>query len=232
MSGRKELTEKEMDLIEEAAMLRAEGKSWKEAADEVQIEAERLRKLVRRSGRAYWALFEEAQERASMEAAARARATLTKLLNSQDERVALRAAQTLMADDRGRKKNAVLAEKNDIFAGNMEKKRKNSEAWAQLRDAEMTLAACRRAENRNRNRRCTQMDADLGSDREEMEPSLWQQAYDGQYGGGGNGGGRTQSPTRHSRYGDGARTQRTQRDELRPRVEAADPAENPRRGQA
>jgi len=157
---RKPLSEQEMEMIEEVAMLRAEGKTWKEASKKLGTDGERLRKLVRRSGRVYWELFEEAQYRASMEAAARARATLTKLLASQDERVALRAAQTLMADDRGRKKNAVLAEKNDIVAGNMEKKRRNSETWAQLRDAEMTLAACRRAENRNRNRRCTQTGAD------------------------------------------------------------------------
>ena len=186
MSGRKELTEKEMDLIEEAAMLRAEGKSWKEAADEVQIEAERLRKLVRRSGRAYWALFEEAQERASMEAAARARATLTKLLNSQDERVALRAAQTLMADDRGRKRNAVLAEKNEIVAGKKEKSRHRAEAFRQIDEAARTLAACRAAEDRPR----------LGFDREAMDPSPWQEAYDTQYGGGGNGDGE-EEPLNH-----------------------------------
>ena len=144
MAQKKPLSEAEMEMLEEVAMLRAEGKSWKEAATELNTDGERLRKLVRRSGRVYWELFEEAQYRASMEAAARARATLTKLLNSKDERVALRAAQTLMADDRGRKKNAVLSEKNDIVAGNMEKKRRNSETWAQLRDAEMTLAACRR----------------------------------------------------------------------------------------
>ena len=164
---RKPLSEQELELVEEVAMLRAEGKTWKEVSKKLGTDGERLRKLVRRSGRVYWTLFEEAQYRASMEAAAKARATLTKLLNSQDERVALRAAQTLMADDRGRKKNAVLSEKNEIVAGNVERKRKNSEAWAQLRDAEMTLAACRRAENRNRNRRCTQTDADSGSDRED-----------------------------------------------------------------
>jgi len=164
---RKPLSQEELQVLEEAAMLRAQGKTWAQMATELGTDGERLRKLVRRSGRVYWSLFEEAQYRASMEAAARARATLTKLLGSEDERVALRAAQTLMADDRGRKKNAVLADKNEIFAGNIEKKRRNSETWAQLRDAEMTLAACRRAENRNRNRRCTQTDADLGSDRED-----------------------------------------------------------------
>jgi len=167
MSVRKELTEKEMELIEEAAMLRAQGKTWQEAAKELDTDGERLRKLVRRSGRVYWTLFEEAQYRASMEAAARARATLTKLLNSEDERVALRAAQTLMADDRGRKKNAVLSEKNDIFAGKQQKSRHRAAAFRQIDEAARTLGACRGAENRNRNRRCTQTDADLDSDRED-----------------------------------------------------------------
>ncbi len=168
------LSESELQLLEEAAMLRAQGKTWAQMATELDTDGERLRKLVRRSGRVYWTLFEEAQYRASMEAAAKARATLTKLLNSQDERVALRAAQTLMADDRGRKKNAVLSEKNDIFAGNMEKKRKNSESWAQLRDAELTLAACRRGVARPL----------------ALESSPWQKACDKQYGsGGGNGDG-------------------------------------------
>ena len=185
------LSESELEMLEEAAMLRAEGKSWKEAAKEMGQDGERLRKLVRRSGRVYWTLFEEAQYRASMEAAAKARATLTKLLNSQDERVALRAAQTLMADDRGRKKNAVLAEKNDIFAGKKEKSRHRAEAFAQIDEAARTLAACRRAESRNR--RCTQIDADWDSDRGEMGPSPWQEAYDTQYGGGGNGDGEEES---------------------------------------
>ena len=188
---KKKLTDEELELLGEAALLRAEGKSWKEAAGEMGQETDQLRKLVRRSGAVYWALLEEAQFRASMKAAARARATLTRLLDSEDERVALRAAQTLMADDRGRKKNAVLAEKNDIFAGKKEKSRHRAEAFAQIDEAARTLAACRRAESRNR--RCTQIDADWDSDRGEMGPSPWQEAYDTQYGGGGNGDGEEES---------------------------------------
>jgi len=142
---RKPLSEQDLDLIEEAAMLRARGKTWKEVSKKLGTDGERLRKLVRRSGRVYWELFEEAQYRASMEAAAKARATLTKLLGSEDERVALRAAQTLMADDRGRKKNAVLAEKNEIFAGKQQKSRHRAAAFAQIDEAARTLAACRGA---------------------------------------------------------------------------------------
>ncbi len=163
------LSEQEMEMLEDAAMLRAEGKTWAQLATQLNTDGERLRKLVRRSGRVYWSLLEEAQFRASMEAAAKARATLTKLLNSKDERVALRAAQTLMADDRGRKKNAVLAEKNEIFAGKQHKSRHRAAAFAQLDEAARTLAACRRAEDRPR----------LGFDRDEMEPSPWQEAYGG-----------------------------------------------------
>ncbi len=162
---RKPLSEQEMELVEEVAMLRARGKTWKEVSKKLGTDGEKLRKLVRRSGRVYWELFEEAQYRASMEAAAKARATLTKLLNSEDERVALRAAQTLMADDRGRKKNAVLSEKNDIVAGKQHKSRHRAAAFAQIDEAARTLAACRGAENRNR--RCTQTDADLDLDRED-----------------------------------------------------------------
>jgi len=155
-----------MELIEEAAMLRARGKTWKEVSKKLGADGERLRKLVRRSGGVYWTLFEEAQYRASMEAAARARATLTKLLNSQDERVALRAAQTLMADDRGRKKNAVLSEKNEIVAGKQQKSRHRAAAFRQIDEAARTLAACRGA-------------AGFALYDEEEEPSLWQESYGG-----------------------------------------------------
>ena len=169
----KELTEKELDMLEEAAMLRARGRTWAQLAAELDIDGERLRKLVRRSGRVYWSLFEEAQWRASMESAARARAKLETLLESADERVALRAAQTLMADDRGRKKNAVLADRNGIFAEKRDKSRRRSEAFAQIAEAGRTLAACRRGLDRS---------FDAG------KPSPWRAAYEKQYGGGGNGG--------------------------------------------
>ncbi len=145
MSTKKELTEAEMEMLEEAAMLRARGKTWAQLATELNTDGERLRKLVRKSGRVYWSLFEEAQYRASMEAAAKARAVLLKLADSKDERVALRAAQTLMADDRGRKKNAVLSERNELFAEKQDKSRRQSEAFTQIREASRTLAACRRA---------------------------------------------------------------------------------------
>ncbi len=161
------LSEKDLQVLEEAAMLRAQGKTWAQLATELGTDGERLRKLVRRSGRVYWELFEEAQYRASMEAAARARATLTKLLNSEDERVALRAAQTLMADDRGRKKNAVLSEKNDISAGKQQKSRHRSAAFRQIDEAARTLTACRGAAG-------FALD-----DEEEVEPSLWQESYGG-----------------------------------------------------
>jgi len=176
---RKPLSEQDLQLLEEAAMLRAQGKTWAQMATELDTDGEKLRKLVRRSGRVYWELFEEAQYRASMEAAAKARATLTKLLASEDERVALRAAQTLMADDRGRKKNAVLAEKNEIVAGKQQKSRHRAAAFAQIDEAARTLGACRAATG-------------FALDDEEMEPSLWQESYGGN---GGDGRSPVASPT-------------------------------------
>ena len=161
----KELTEKELDMLEEAAMLRARGRTWAQLAAELDIDGERLRKLVRKSGRVYWSLFEEAQWRASMESAARARAKLETLLESADERVALRAAQTLMADDRGHEKTAVLADRNAAIAGNAERKRRNAGSRRELREAEAALAAFRREALRN--------------------VSPWRAAYERQYGGGG-----------------------------------------------
>ncbi len=44
-----------------------------------------------------------------------------------------------------RKKNAVMSERNEISAEKQDKSRHRSEAFAQIREASRTLAACRRA---------------------------------------------------------------------------------------
>ena len=176
MAQKKTLSEQEMEMVGEVALLRAQGKSWKEASKKLGTGGERLRKLARKAGDAYWQLVERAQRRAALRAAGKARARLEALLDSENERVALRAAQALLADQRGRERTDVLAEKNAIVAGKYEKSRHRSRAFAEIDQAARTLAACRRAEG-------------FGFDEEEIEPSPWQAAYDGQYGGKGDNGG-------------------------------------------
>ena len=175
-------SEEEFTLLTEIALLRAHGKSWKDVASELEVERPRLREITRAHGAVYWRLFEEAQHRASLEAASMARAKLEALLESENERVALRAAQALLADQRGKERSAVMRDRNDVLAGKVEERRKNSEQWRQLREAEMTLAEYRRDYERRK--------------QDSSEPSLWQKAYSKQYGGdAGNGRSPVVSPT-------------------------------------
>ncbi len=172
------VAENELGLLTEIALLRAHGQSWKDIASELDVERARLREITRAHGAVYWRLFEEAQHRASLEAASMARAKLEELLQSENERIALRAAQALLGDQRGKERNSVLRDRNDIFAGKLDKRRKDAESWRQLREAEMTLAEYRRDYERRKQLR----------DQGEEEPSLWQKAYNKQYGGNGGDG--------------------------------------------
>ncbi len=165
----KNVAENELGLLTEIALLRAHGQSWKDIASELDVERPRLREVTRAHGAVYWRLFEEAQHRASLEAAAMARAKLETLLESENERVALRAAQALLGDQRGKERSAVLRDRNDILAEKVVERQKDAESWRQLREAEMTLAEYRRDVERRM--------------RDDSEPSLWQKAYSKQYGG-------------------------------------------------
>ncbi len=164
-------SQEELSLLTEIALLRAHGKSWKDIAGELDVDRARLREVTRAHGAVYWRLFEEAQHRASLEAASMARAKLEELLQSENERVALRAAQTLMADQRGKERSAVIRDRNDILAEKVVERQKDAESWRQLREAEMTLAEYRRDVERRM--------------KDDSEPSLWQKAYNKQYGGNG-----------------------------------------------
>ncbi len=92
--------------------------------------------------------------------------------------MALRAAQALLADQRGKERNSVMRDRNDVFAGKLDKRIKDAESWRQLREAEMTLAEYRRDYERRKQLR----------DQDQEEPSLWQKAYNKQYGGNGGDG--------------------------------------------
>ena len=174
----KNVAENDLGLLTEIALLRAHGQSWKDVASELDVDRARLREVTRAHGAVYWRLFEEAQHRASLEAAAMARAKLETLLESENERVALRAAQALLGDQRGKDRNSVMRDRNDVFAGKLDKRRKDAESWRQLREAEMTLAEYRRDYERRKQLR----------DQGQEEPSLWQKAYNKQYGGNGGDG--------------------------------------------
>ncbi len=164
-------SQEEFTLLTEIALLRAHGKSWKDIAGELDVDRARLREITRAHGAVYWRLFEEAQHRASLEAASMARAKLEELLQSENERVALRAAQALLGDQRGKERSAVLRDRNDILAEKVVERQKDAESWRQLKEAEMTLAEYRHDVERRM--------------RDDSEPSLWQKAYSKQYGGNG-----------------------------------------------
>ncbi len=78
----KNVMENDLCLLTEIALLRAHGKSWKDIAGELDVDRARLREITRAHGAVYWRLFEEAQHRASLEAASMARAKLEELLES------------------------------------------------------------------------------------------------------------------------------------------------------
>ena len=156
-------SEEELTLLTEIALLRAHGKSWQEVAGELDVDRARLREITRAHGAVYWRLFEEAQHRASLEAASMARAKLEELLESENERVALRAAQALLGDQRGKDRNATLRDRNDVLAEKVVERQKDAESWRQLREAEMTLAEYRRDVERRI--------------KDDSEPSLWQKAF-------------------------------------------------------
>jgi len=169
--------EDELKLLAEIALLRAHGKPWEEVAGEVDAKRPRLRELTRKYGAVYRRILEREQHTAAMEAASRARGCLERLLESENERVALRAAQALLADQRGRERNAVLSERNAVIAGMKVSAEGDADSRRRLVWAEKTLAAYRRGVKERVARGQSTIDEEL---------SDWEAAYEAQYGGDGD----------------------------------------------